>query len=618
MAPIGVLLLSLAMTGAVWIFSIVEHDHATERRFASVADELVAEFDRSLGTAAREAVSVAGFVTDDVAPGAGTGVALALRVPHGDLSRHMSRQRASMPSYQVWPPAERPFHYPVIRADADDPTSRHGHDLADDPARLDAIDRAIRTRQPAFTGILAPPATASDSAAMPEPRVVVIAAVPRSAAVDAEALGVVAISLPLARLGNAMVAGTPGIALAVTTRTTGADAVTVDTHPGKARSRRIAPRVHTLHQGGTDFEVRIGALPGFGDSPGGMDLRIPLVGILLTLGLYALVEWLSRREAAVRVQQAEELALSRERSRLQSRISMALVAGAPFDEVVTIALRGAESFVPGAQASWFTVDEAGNRRERVHGRASGDGEPQADVGTDLAAAPEYLDRLRRNQLVVVSDALNDPVVTAMRECIRASGVGAFVDVPVHQGGGLRGSLRIDLDAPATWASERLRVLREIGDAVAIALEFSQARATRDAAFAQEAASRSFLDAVLDALPHPVFVKDTQHRILKVNREGARWHGLTKEEVEGRTDSELIGETAAHALRTRRTRRRWHPPASCSVLSSRGDCRMRPPRCSSARRPWISAAACTSSACRCPSTICGRPSVVPKRANDSSR
>ncbi len=546
MAPIGVLLLSLAMTGAVWIFAIVEHDHATDRGFASVADELVADFDRSLGNAAREAVTVAGFVTADLAAGTGTGVAFALRVPHGDLSRHMSRQRAAMPGYQVLPLSDRPYQYPVIRADLADPTSGPGHDLAADPARLDAIERAMRTRQPAFTVIRTPPTAPSASAGTPEPRVVVIAAVPRGAAPDADVLGVVVISRPLARLAHALVAGTPGIALAVTTRTTGADAVTVDTHPGKALSRRIPPRAHVLHHGGIDFELRIGALPGFGDSPGGMDLRIPLVGLVLTLGLYALVEWLSRREAEVRGQQAEELALSRERSRLQSRISMALVAGAPFEEVVSIALRGAESFVPGAQASWFTVDEAGNRRERVHGRASGDGVLQADVGTDLAGAPEYLERLRQNQLVVVSDALNDPVVAAVRECLRASGVGAFVDVPVHQGGGLRGSLRVDVGAPATWAPERLRVLREIGDAIAIALEFSQARTTRDAAFAQEAASRSFLDAVLDALPHPVFVKDTQHRILKVNREGARWHGLPRDEVEGRTDGELIGETAAQA------------------------------------------------------------------------
>jgi PAS domain S-box-containing protein len=62
-------------------------------------------------------------------------------------------------------------------------------------------------------------------------------------------------------------------------------------------------------------------------------------------------------------------------------------------------------------------------------------------------------------------------------------------------------------------------------------------------------SHRFLDALLDALPHPVFVKDRAHRIVKVNRAGALWHGLPKELIEGRHDAELIAPgvvLASHA------------------------------------------------------------------------
>jgi len=563
LAPVVVLVLSLAITAAFWVFSLIESDRATERRFAAIANELVADFDRRLAAAERQAVAVAGFVDAKVMAGAGPGAALALRVPHGDLARHVSEQRAALPGYRVWPSAARAVHYPVVRADVDDPGVSPGYDLADDPARLDAIDRAIQTRKPAFTVVVASPAEASGSAAEPpaaEPRVVVVTAVPRadrgprvSRSDGAGALGVVAVSFPVARLGREMVADTMGVALALTARPSGADPVTVDTHPGQRRAPHIPPTRRTLQHGGVDFEVRVEALPTFSDRLGGADLRIPFAGIALTFALYALVEWLSRRDSAVRSRQADELALSRERSHLQSQISLALVTGLPFEDVVAIALRGAESFVPRCRAMWSTVDDVGNRQERVHGGswgASADG--RAEGGTDLSSAPGYLDLLRANRLVVVATVQDDPLVAGVRECMLAAGVRAFVDVPVHQGGGLRGSLRVDVDQPTEWTSEQLRVLREIGDTIAIALEFSQARATRDAAFAQEAASRHFLDAVLDALPHPVFVKDAGHRILKINREGARWLGLPKEAVEGRTDAELVGEATASVAITEDT------------------------------------------------------------------
>jgi PAS domain S-box-containing protein len=552
LAPVAVLVLSLCITAAFWVFSIVESDRTTERQFASLASELVAEFDRRLAVAERQAVAVAGIVDTDVTVGTGAGAALALRVPQADLARHVSQQRAAVPRYRVWPQGDRAVRYPVVRADADDPDVTAGYDLAADPARLDAIERAIRTREPAFTTILAVPAEASGPAAATSgagPRVMAVAAVPRLArrgGADAGVLGIVAVSLPIGQLGSEMVAGTPGVALVVTTRPSEAGAITVDTHPGQRRVPHIRPTIRTLHHGGIDFDVRVEALPAFGDRLGGADLRIPLgVVVVLTIGLYALVEWLSRRDAAFRILQADALALSRERSHLQSQISLALVSGLPFEEVVAIALRGAEAILPGCRAMWSTVDDAGNRRERVHGGGWGAfTEGRTEGGTDLSSTPGYLDLLRANQLVVVTDVQNDAVVAGVREGMLAAGVRAFVDVPVHQGGGLRGSLRLDFDAPIEWTSERLRSLREIGDIIAIALEFSQARATRDAAFGQEAASRHFLDAVLDALPHPVFVKDAGHRIVKINREGARWLGLPKEAVEGHTDAELVGEDAA--------------------------------------------------------------------------
>jgi PAS domain S-box-containing protein len=50
--------------------------------------------------------------------------------------------------------------------------------------------------------------------------------------------------------------------------------------------------------------------------------------------------------------------------------------------------------------------------------------------------------------------------------------------------------------------------------------------------------RAFLDAVIDAMPQPVFVKDRGHRWIRVNQAFADIFGLTKEAMIGRCDSEF--------------------------------------------------------------------------------
>lgn len=50
--------------------------------------------------------------------------------------------------------------------------------------------------------------------------------------------------------------------------------------------------------------------------------------------------------------------------------------------------------------------------------------------------------------------------------------------------------------------------------------------------------RQELQLILDAVPAIIFYKDTQHRIIQVNESHARSLGLTKEQIQGRTDEDL--------------------------------------------------------------------------------
>ena len=91
-----------------------------------------------------------------------------------------------------------------------------------------------------------------------------------------------------------------------------------------------------------------------------------------------------------------------------------------------------------------------------------------------------------------------------------------------------------------------------------------------------------LDRVLDALPAFVAYIDADERNRYTNRAGARWLGLTREDIEGRTVRELLGE-AGRALRRRLGYQVWkHSPVRIGKPrrnSTAGS--LRPPgRCSS--------------------------------------
>lgn len=68
--------------------------------------------------------------------------------------------------------------------------------------------------------------------------------------------------------------------------------------------------------------------------------------------------------------------------------------------------------------------------------------------------------------------------------------------------------------------------------------------------AEEATARhrAFLDAIIETIPHNVFVKDDAHRWVLVNRATCAWLGRPAPEVLGRTDDDLMPTDAAAANR----------------------------------------------------------------------
>lgn len=67
------------------------------------------------------------------------------------------------------------------------------------------------------------------------------------------------------------------------------------------------------------------------------------------------------------------------------------------------------------------------------------------------------------------------------------------------------------------------------------------------ALQQQTRLRQFMQQLFDALPHPICVKDTQHRFIMTNRAHADFHGLTPQQILGTTTADYLEADATQAI-----------------------------------------------------------------------
>jgi two-component system cell cycle sensor histidine kinase/response regulator CckA len=152
--------------------------------------------------------------------------------------------------------------------------------------------------------------------------------------------------------------------------------------------------------------------------------------------------------------------------------------------------------------------------------------------------PGYVWAIGRAAWVV--DVTEDPDVPRA-ETARAAGLNGAVGYPVLARDEVTGVLEFlgaDVREPD---AELLRMLEAFQMQVGQLVERTRA---------EEALSRSrrLLHSVVEALPQPVFVKDTEGRYILVNGAAADVDGLERREVLGKTDFELRAEQAAAEFR----------------------------------------------------------------------
>jgi len=236
-----------------------------------------------------------------------------------------------------------------------------------------------------------------------------------------------------------------------------------------------------------------------------------------------------RKLAELRSQAAQQ------RLDLLRRISESTIAGRTFDEIREFTVERLAALLPDAGVAFL----AGTPCAVVQSAGDADLVPVSGDALAAGAVP--------GNALTVSEGES---ATGMRT---SSLSGHLV-----QGDRWQGTIAVTVDAARRWTDDEHAVLREVTAALAAALDHVGAREERERAEQAVRAGRDFLDALLDALPQSVFVRDAEGRLVLAN---ARFFETIKRDraaVLGRTNVETYGE-AIGAVLDSQDRLAWASP-----------------------------------------------------------
>ncbi len=166
---------------------------------------------------------------------------------------------------------------------------------------------------------------------------------------------------------------------------------------------------------------------------------------------------------------------------------------------------------------------------------------------DLTDYPTYAGAIV-NEIVAVEDLYQDPRTKDFAATYHAPhNVTAMLDAPVQLDGKLVAIISFEhTDGPRVWHPDELTFAGRIADQVALILAGHQRRLAEEQL--QEAHTDltrhlRFTETLLDAIPIPVFYKDSNLRYLGCNRSFTELMGVSADEIRGRTARDLWPELA---------------------------------------------------------------------------
>ncbi|MCB0033737.1 MAG: PAS domain S-box protein, partial [Anaerolineales bacterium] len=117
-------------------------------------------------------------------------------------------------------------------------------------------------------------------------------------------------------------------------------------------------------------------------------------------------------------------------------------------------------------------------------------------------------------------------------------------VPLIVGDELLGVLDVRSEQPNAFTETDVQIQTTLASQIAIALQNARSFEQMKAAEQELRTSSEFLDAVLEAIPNPIFVKDQNHRWLILNGTMTEWMGQSAEHFIGKSDYDFFPKKEA--------------------------------------------------------------------------
>ncbi|MBN2886831.1 MAG: GAF domain-containing protein, partial [Chromatiaceae bacterium] len=189
--------------------------------------------------------------------------------------------------------------------------------------------------------------------------------------------------------------------------------------------------------------------------------------------------------------------------------------------------------------------------------------PRASFGTGT----QYLDALRLS-LDAVEGLGEDPIVVALREgrpcwCQdflndpatadwhlhgARHGWGAKATLPLSRRGQVAGVFCLYAREPGAFDTEVRHLLEEMATDISYALDHHALEAEHRRQDVAIAAARDRLQALMDAIPDPLWLKDTQGVYLACNRRFERLYDAPESEIRGKRDEDFVSREQADFFR----------------------------------------------------------------------
>ncbi len=184
--------------------------------------------------------------------------------------------------------------------------------------------------------------------------------------------------------------------------------------------------------------------------------------------LYLFRGWNSGKRSPV-ISVVDQIAGYRSRLEILSAIATQSTAGMPVESIIDQTLQLMHQHFPDIRSSYGSLNESGFFL--FVASVNPPGMPDLEhPDVDLQhIAPDYLTRLRKNNLLIIPDIAKEALPEVLMERLRYTNTNALLVVPVQHSDQLLGLLTLQVSKPHEWTEIEITIAREVAEHLAIAI-----------------------------------------------------------------------------------------------------------------------------------------------------